>query len=294
MRIAFIGLGIMGSPMACNLVRAGHEVAGFTRTASKGAALVAAGGEIASSSADAVSGAEAVITMLPDSPDVLDVLLAGEDALLAMAQPGALVIDMSTIKPAAAREVAASAACRGLRPLDAPVSGGEQGAIDGTLSIMVGGDEPVFEVARPLLHAMGSTVVHVGPAGAGQTVKAANQLIVAGIIELVAEALVFIDAHGVDSERAVEVLADGLAGNTVLDRKASTMLAREFAPGFRVDLHHKDLGIVLEAAREVGVAIPLGATVAVLMAALRSQGDGSLDHSALLRGVERLSGRPTG
>ena len=291
MRVAFIGLGIMGSPMACNLARAGHEVVGFTRTESKGAALAAAGGEIAPSRADALSGADAVITMLPDSPDVLGVMLAEEDGVLAAAQPGALIIDMSTIKPAASRAIALAAARRGLRPLDAPVSGGEQGAIDGVLSIMVGGDESVFDEAQPLLRALGKTVIHVGPAGAGQTVKAANQLMVAGIIQLVSEALIFVEAHGVDSERAVEVLAGGLARNTVLERKAASMLAREFAPGFRVDLHHKDLGIVLEAAREVGVAIPLGAAVAVLMGALRSQGDGALDHTALLRGVERMSGR---
>jgi 2-hydroxy-3-oxopropionate reductase len=145
-----------------------------------------------------------------------------------------------------------------------------------------------------VLDAVGSTVVHVGPAGAGQTVKAANQLIVAGTIELVAEALVFLDAHGVDAEAAVKVLAGGLAGNRILDRKAAGMIAREFAPGFRVDLHHKDLGIMLAAAREAGAVVPVGALVAQLMAALRAQGDGGLDHSALLRGVARLSGRADG
>jgi 2-hydroxy-3-oxopropionate reductase len=218
-------------------------------------------------------------------------MLAEPDGVLALAAPETLIVDMSTIRPEAARKVADTATVRGLRPLDAPVSGGEQGAVDGSLSIMAGGDKAAFDAAKPLLESMGQTIVHVGPSGAGQTVKAANQLMVAGIIELVAEALVLVDAHGVDSERAVEVLAGGLAGSAVLDRKATSMLAGDFRPGFRVDLHHKDLGIVLETARDAGVAVPLGSTVAMLMGALRAQGDGALDHSALLRGVERLSGR---
>jgi len=291
-KVAFIGLGIMGSPMACNLVKAGMDVVGFTRTPAKAERLVAAGGKAARSLPEAVAGADAVITMLPDSPDVLDVMFA-DDGVLARTEPGALVIDMSTIRPAVARHVSEAAHCRGLLPLDAPVSGGEQAAIDGQLSIMVGGDAWAFTQARPILAAMGSTLVHVGPAGSGQTVKAANQLMVAGIIELVSEALVFVEAQGVPPERAVAVLSGGLAGSAVLDRKASAMLERNFTPGFRVDLHHKDLGIVQDAAREAGVAIPLGALAAVLMGALRAQGDGGLDHTALLKGVERLSGRST-
>jgi 2-hydroxy-3-oxopropionate reductase len=175
--------------------------------------------------------------------------------------------------------------------VDAPVSGGEAGAVEGSLSIMVGGDADDVAAARPVLEAVGTTIVHVGPAGSGQTVKAANQLIVAGTIELVAEALVFLEAHGVDTQAAVQVLAGGLAGNRILDRKAAGMIAREFRPGFRVDLHHKDLGIVTAAAREAGVAIPVGALVAQLMGALRAEGHGSLDHSALLLLVEQLSGR---
>jgi 2-hydroxy-3-oxopropionate reductase len=288
--IAFIGLGIMGSPMACNLVRAGHDVVGYTRTRAKSEALVAAGGTATDTLADAVTDAEVIITMLPDSPDVQAVIL-GDDGVLAHAKPGAVIIDMSTIRPAVARTVAEEAISGGFRMLDAPVSGGEQAAIDGTLSIMVGGDAADFQAAQPLLDAVGSTIVHVGPAGAGQTVKAANQLIVAGTIELVSEALVLLEAYGLNTELAVSVLAGGLAGSTVLQRKSAGMRARKFAPGFRVDLHHKDLGIVLETAREAGVAIPLGSATAVLMGALRAQGDGALDHSALLLGVERLSGR---
>lgn len=288
-RIAFVGLGIMGSPMACNLVREGYQVVGHTRTRAKAQALVNAGGACVGTLLEALDEADAIVTMLPDSPDVVDVMF-GEEGVLENAKPGALVVDMSTIRPGTAREVAEAAAAKGLLALDAPVSGGEQAAIDGTLSIMVGGDDEAAAIARPILAAMGSTVVHVGPAGAGQTVKAANQLMVAGIIELVAEALVLLDAHGVNEERAVEVLSAGLAGNAVLDRKAASMVARDFRPGFRVDLHHKDLGIVLEAAREVGAAAPLGALVSMLMASVRAQGDGALDHTVLLRGVERLSG----
>src|SRR5581483_5430840 len=180
---------------------------------------------------------------------------------------------------------------RGIGVLDAPVSGGEQGAIEASLSIMVGGESSTFDAAAPVLNVLGRTVVHVGPAGAGQIVKAANQLIVAGTIELVAEAIVLVEACGVDPHAAVRILAAGLAGNRILDRKAAAMIARQFEPGFRVDLHHKDLGITVAAAREVGVAIPLGAMTAQLMGSLRALGFGSQDHSALIRLVELLSGR---
>lgn len=178
----------------------------------------------------------------------VEAVVLGDDGVFAHVAPGTLVIDMSTIRPDVARQLAEAGAAREIRVLDAPVSGGEQGTVDAKLSIMVGGDAGAFEAAKPVLDAMGTTVVHVGPAGAGQTVKAANQLIVAGVLELVSESLVFLDAHGVDLERAVQVLAGGLAGNAVLDRKAAGMLARNFSPGFRVDLHHKDLGIVTSAA----------------------------------------------
>jgi len=284
-RIAFIGLGIMGLPMAINLVRAGHDVVGYNRSPAKAARLADQGGRAADSVADAVRGAEVVITMLPDSPDVESV---ADDVCTA---GGALWVDMSTIAPAAARAVAERAAGAGLRALDAPVSGGEKGAIDGTLSIMVGGAAADFAAARPVLDALGSTIVHVGPSGAGQTVKAANQLITAGTIGLVAEALNFLDAQSVDLASAVEVLAGGFAGNRVLDLKAAGMIARDFTPSFRVDLHHKDLGIVVDSARAAGVVIPLGAVVAQLMAAARAQGHGDLDHSALLLVIEQLSGR---
>ena len=288
-KVTIIGLGIMGLPMAVNLVKAGHEVTGYNRSQDKVTRLMEAGGKGASDIASAVGEAEFIITMVPDSPDV-EAVLDGPDGLLANAPAGACWIDASTIRPDVSVRLAKAAAEAGIKALDAPVSGGEQGAIEGNLSIMVGGEREDYDAALPILEAIGATIVHVGPAGSGQTVKAANQLIVAGTIELVAEALVFLEAHSVDTEAAVKVLAGGLAGNRILDRKAASMLKRSFEPGFRVDLHHKDLGIVVSAAREAGVAIPLGAHTAQLMGSLRAQGHGSLDHSALLLLVEQLSG----
>ncbi|GAA2983400.1 2-hydroxy-3-oxopropionate reductase [Kitasatospora sp. NPDC006786] len=289
-KIAFIGLGIMGSPMAANLVGAGHHVTGFNLTRPPIDALVAAGGHGATSIAEAVKDAEVVITMVPADPQVEQVVL-GEGGVLENAAPGTLVIDMSSITPQTSIKVEAAAREKGVRTLDAPVSGGEAGAVEAVLSIMVGGAAEDFAEARPLFDALGTTVVHVGPAGAGQTVKAANQLIVAVNIQVLAEAVVFLENAGVDLAAALDVLGGGLAGSTVLNRKKANMLNREFAPGFRIDLHHKDMGIVTDAARAVGAALPVGAVVAQLVASARANGDGSLDHSALLRGVERLSGR---
>lgn len=287
--IGFIGLGIMGAPMAANLLSAGHDVIGFDRSPARTAGLANRGGRVAANLAEAVRGSEVVVTMLPDSPDVTAVVL-GEGGVVANAAPGTLVIDMSTIRPDVSRGIAERARQSALRPLDAPVSGGESAAVAGALSIMVGGEPADFAAAQPIARAMGSTVVHVGGDGAGQTVKAANQLIVAGNIELLAEAMVFLAAHGVDRSAALKVLQGGLAGSTVLARKAEGMAERRFEPGFRIDLHHKDMGIVLESARAANVAIPLASHVADLIASLRAQGGGGLDHSALLLQVERLSG----
>jgi 2-hydroxy-3-oxopropionate reductase len=288
--IAFIGLGIMGSPMAVHLAKAGHHVVGYNRSPQRTAALVEAGGTAADSIAKVVAGADVVAVMVPDSPDV-QAVLAGENGVFDNAPAGALIIDFSSIRPDVTTALAAQAAERGFRLIDAPVSGGEAGAVNAALSIMVGGTPEDFESAKPILDVVGKTVVHVGPSGSGQTVKAANQLIVAGNIELLAEAIVFLEAYGVDTKAAVEVLGGGLAGSAVLNQKAQKMLDRSFDPGFRIELHHKDLGIVTAAAREAGVVAPLGAVVAQLMASARANGDGGLDHSALLRGVERLSGR---
>lgn len=288
--VAFIGLGIMGGPMAANLVKAGFDVVGYNRSPDKVAALVDAGGRGVDSAAEAARDADVIITMVPDSPDV-EAVTTGEDGIFANARKGALYIDMSSIRPDVAVRVAEAGRAAGLRVLDAPVSGGEAGATEASLSIMVGGDAADFEAAKPVLDAVGKTIVHVGPAGSGQTVKAANQLIVAGNIELLAEAIVFLEAYGVDTAAALQVLGGGLAGSTVLNRKGTGMLAREFAPGFRLALHDKDLGIVTSAAREAGVVIPLGAVVAQLVAAMVARGDGGLDHSGLLKLVSELSGR---
>ncbi len=288
--IAFIGLGIMGSPMAVHLQNAGFDVVGYNRSPGKTAPLVQAGGRAAESVAAAVADADIISVMVPDSPDVRDVL-AGDDGVFAHGKPDALIIDFSSIRPDVTVELAAAAQAAGFKILDAPVSGGEAGAKNAALSIMVGGAAQDYQAALPVLEAVGKTIVHVGPNGAGQTVKAANQLIVAVNIQVLAEAVVFLDAYGVDTEAALKVLGGGLAGSKVLEQKSQNMLTRSFDPGFRIELHHKDLGIVTSAAREAGVVIPLGALVAQLMASARANGDGGLDHSGLLRGVERLSGR---
>ncbi|WP_204045305.1 2-hydroxy-3-oxopropionate reductase [Acrocarpospora phusangensis] len=288
MNIAFIGLGIMGTPMAANLIRAGHTVVGYDVSEQRLEELAALGGKTAGSLGEAVAQAHVAITMLPDSPQVEDVVF-GSSGLLEYGSPGLLHIDMSTIRPETSRRVAQAAAVKGIRAIDAPVSGGERGAVDGTLSIMVGGRAEDVESAREVLRVLGTTIVHVGPSGAGQTVKAANQLVVGGIYGLIAEAIVLLEASGVDPAAGLDVLAGGLAGSRILELKRHSMIKREFAPGFRIDLHHKDMGIIIAAAREAGVALPLTGVVAQLIAAARAQGHGSLDHSALLKVIERIN-----
>ncbi|WP_434440007.1 NAD(P)-dependent oxidoreductase [Lentzea sp. E54] len=282
-RIGFIGLGIMGSPMAAHLVAAGHDVTGFDLSSGALEKLVADGGKAASSAQEAVSGAEVVITMLPNHPQVEAVIdeVTFDD--------GTLLIDMSTIRPSTSIEIAKK--LTNVRVLDAPVSGGQTGAVQASLSIMVGGNEADFAAARPFLEVVGKTIVHVGPHGAGQVVKAANQLMVGGIYALVAESIVLLEASGVDPKAGLDVLAGGLAANRILDLKRESMIAREFQPGFRIDLHHKDMGIALDAARAADVALPVTSQIAALVAAARAQGYGSLDHSALLKVVENFAGR---
>ena len=288
--IAFIGLGIMGSPMAGHLAKAGHQVTGFNRSDDPYAALEEAGGKRAGSYAEAVEGADVICIMVPDSPDV-DAVLNDEGGVFDSAKAGSLIIDFSSIRPDVAADLGKQAVERGFRMLDAPVSGGQAGAVNAALSIMVGGEAADFAEAKDVFDAVGKTIVHVGPSGAGQTVKSANQLIVASNIQALAEAVVFLEAYGVDMPAALEVLGGGLAGSKVLEQKKENMLNRSFDPGFRIDLHHKDMGIFTSASREAGVVVPLGALVAQLMTSARNNGDGQLDHSALLRGVERLSGR---
>ncbi|HEX4062135.1 MAG TPA: NAD(P)-binding domain-containing protein, partial [Streptosporangiaceae bacterium] len=245
-RIGFIGLGIMGSPMAANLVKAGHQVRGYDHHEENMAKLEAAGGTAAGSVAEAVRGAEVVATMLPDSPQVSEAVLGPGGVFDTLSGDGmargVLYIDFSTISPVVSRELARAGADVGVHVLDAPVSGGETGAIEGKLSIMVGGDTAAFDAAQPVLQAVGTTLALVGLHGAGQVVKAANQLVVGGIYGLICEAIVLMEASGVDAKAGLDVLAGGLAGSRILELKRASMLARQFKPGFRLDLHHKDMG----------------------------------------------------
>ncbi|UQS25331.1 2-hydroxy-3-oxopropionate reductase [Amycolatopsis thermalba] len=289
-RVGFVGLGIMGAPMARNLVKAGFAVAGYDRNTDAVARLAANGGTAARSIAEAVRDAEIVITMLPADPHVEDVVF-GPGGIAGHIEPGTLFIDFSTVKPETSQRVARRFGEQGVRVLDAPVSGGEAGAVDGVLSIMVGGAQADFDAAKPVFDAVGKVAALVGPSGAGQFVKAANQLVVGGTYALVAEAIVLMEASGVDAEAGLEVLAGGLAGSRILELKRKSMLARDFTPGFRIDLHHKDMGIVLDAARQAEVALPFAGQVAAFVQSARAQGLGDADHSALLAVTERLSGR---
>lgn len=287
--IGFIGLGIMGRPMALNLARAGYPLFVHNRTHKKAEEFVSeAGGDALQTPRAVAERADIVITMLPDSPDVEQVYL-GEDGVIAGTRAGQLLIDMSSIAPAVARTVFEAAHEVGADALDAPVSGGDVGAREGTLSIMVGGPDRAFERARPIFDVLGKTVVHLGESGAGQTAKACNQILVAVTIEAVSEALVLASKAGVDPERLLDVLSGGLAGNRVMDVRRRNFLEHDFTPGFKLELHHKDLGIALRTARELGVYVPTTAIVDQMLAALRSAGDGGLDHSALLKVIEQAS-----
>jgi 2-hydroxy-3-oxopropionate reductase len=283
-RIGFIGLGVMGLPMARNLL-AGHDLVVHNRSGAAGLSGEAGRITVAPSAAEVASASDVVITMLPDSPQVAEVV--GE--LLTATAPGSLIVDMSTISPVVTRELAERAAERGVGYVDAPVSGGDVGAREATLSIMAGGRDEDYERARPLFAALGRTIVHVGPVGTGQVVKACNQIVVALTIEAVAEALVVGSKAGVDPATIIDVLQGGLAANRVMDVRRRNLLEHDFAPGFRIDLHHKDLGIALAAAREYGVALPATAAVNEMLQALRSRGLGDRDHSALLLHIEELA-----
>jgi 2-hydroxy-3-oxopropionate reductase len=287
-RIGFIGLGIMGRPMAQNLLQSGYELTVHNRSPEKAQELGEAGASVASSPREVAHKSDILITMLPDSPQVREVV-AGEDGVLEGIHEGALLIDMSTISPVVTEELAQAVKEKGASMLDAPVSGGDAGAIEGTLSIMVGGEEEDFQRAMPLLEAMGKTITHVGPTGAGQVVKAANQVVVALTIEAVSEALVLGSAGGVSPKKILDVLGGGLAGNKVMEVKREKFLSHTFEPGFRSELHHKDLGIALAAGREYGVVLPVTAIVDQMLLSMRRKGWGGEDHSALLRIIEDLS-----
>jgi 2-hydroxy-3-oxopropionate reductase len=286
--VGFIGLGVMGDPMARNLLDAGHSLVVHSRSPEPVEALAEAGAETASSPREVGERADAVITMLPDSPAVESVVL-GEDGVLAGVSEGDLLIDMSTIHPTVSLAVAEAAAERGVAALDAPVSGGDVGAQQGTLSIMVGGEADAFERARPLFEVLGKTIVHVGDAGAGQVVKACNQVVVAITIAAVSEALVLGSKAGVDPEQILDVLGGGMAANKVMEMRRSNFLEHDFTPGFRIDLHHKDLDIALGSGDEYGVPLPVTALVQQYLRALRAKGHGSEDHSGLIQLVEELA-----
>jgi 2-hydroxy-3-oxopropionate reductase len=284
-KIGFIGLGIMGGPMAKNLMEAGHELVLYNRTKEKAEEIAGEGAAVAGSPKEVAESSDIIITMLPDSPQVEEVL-AGEDGVLEGIKEGSLLIDMSTISPVVTRELAQKVGERGASMLDAPVSGGDVGAQQGTLSIMVGGSEEDFERAKPLFEVMGDTITHVGEIGAGQTAKAANQIVVALTIEAVSEALVLASKAGVAPEKILEALSGGLAGSNVMEAKKEKFLEHDFDPGFKVELHHKDLGIALAAGREYGVALPVTAIVDQMLEALKAKGQGDRDHSAILTLIE--------
>jgi 2-hydroxy-3-oxopropionate reductase len=289
-RIGFIGLGIMGRPMVRNLLKAGFAVTVYNRSRPAVDELAAEGAAAASSPRDVAAQSDVVITMLPDGPDVEAVVL-GDEGVLAGAQHGSLLIDMSSIAPGVARRLADAARNKGVAMLDAPVSGGDKGAIAGTLSIMVGGEAEAFERAQPIFQALGKTITHCGASGAGQTVKACNQVAVALSIAATAEALALGAKAGVDPEVILKVLGGGLAQSRVMELRGPTMAQRTFEPGFRSRLHSKDMRIILETARENGAVLPFSAIADQLFTALVANGQGDLDHSALLAIIEQMAGK---
>ena len=287
--VGFIGLGIMGRPMAKNLMEAGYELVLQNRSPEKAEELAEEGNATSvGSPREVAEECDIVITMLPDSPDV-EAVVAGEDGVLQGIRDGALLVDMSTISPVVTEELSEKVREQGASMLDAPVSGGDVGAIEGALSIMVGGTEEDFERARPLFDVMGKVATHVGPTGAGQVVKACNQIVVALTIEAVSEALVLGSRGGVAPEKLVEALSGGLAGSAVMEAKKEKFFSHDFEPGFRIELHHKDLGIALAAGREYGVALPVTAIVDQMLEASRAKGRGDRDHSALLTLLEEAA-----
>lgn len=288
MIIGFVGLGVMGKPMAGHLVDAGYEVVVYNRSQPKVEELVARGATGADSLVHVGEVSDVVITVLPNAPDVEEVLFDG-GGLASTLKPGSLVIDCSTIAPDAAVSIGERLGEAGVQFIDAPVSGGEAGAINGKLAVMLGGETAAVESGKKVLAAFAGVMSHVGPIGAGQLVKAANQMLVAGNIALVAEALSLLQRTGVDVPSALEVLGGGLAASRVLEVKAPKMLERDFAPGFRLDLHYKDLMIALAAAEQAKIAVPLTGIITQLVQALRSAGDGGEDHGALIKAIERLS-----
>lgn len=288
MNIGFIGLGIMGKPMAKNLIKAGHKLVAYDIVAAAVEEVAAAGAARGVSSKDVASRTELIVTMLPDGPEVEQAVL-GAEGVLEGARAGATVVDMSSISPLVSQKVAAECAARGVEFVDAPVSGGEPKAIDGTLSIMVGGKKEVFDTYLPLLQKMGASVVLCGDIGAGNMTKLANQIVVALNIAALSEAMVLAAKSGVDPETVFKAIRGGLAGSTVMEAKAPMILAGNFKPGFRIELHIKDLANAIETGHEVGVPLPLTAQVMEMMQALKVDGKAANDHSGLVQYYEKIA-----
>ena len=289
MKVAFIGMGTMGAPMAINILKGGYQVTVHNRTREKEKPVADAGASRAQSPQEAAADADIIITCVSDTPDVEAVIL-GEEGLRVGAKPGSLVVDMSTISPAATRNIAESLLTYDIKMIDAPVSGGSEGARNGTLAIMVGGDGADVQRAIPVLETMGKTITHVGPIGAGQVTKAINQIIIAGTYLSVAEGMVLGMKAGLDMQKVVNAIAGGAAGSWVLSNRARNMVNNEYPLGFRVRLHHKDLRIALEAAKELGVTMPAAALVDQIENGLLARGYGDEDMSAIGRVVRELSG----
>ena len=289
--VGFIGLGIMGRPMAKNLLKAGYPLVVHSRSQGPVKELVGAGAVGAESARDVASRVEVLITMLPNSPEV-ELVALGRDGIVEGAKPGLLYLDMSTISPLVSQEVGKALAAKGVRMVDAPVSGGEKGAIDAVLSIMVGGAKADVDAALPVLQAMGKTITHLGPLGAGGFTKLANQIIVAVNLTALGEALTLARKAGLDRALTLKALGGGLAGSKCLEQKTPNYVAGAYNPGFKIDLHFKDLGLIMESSRALGVPLPTTAVVQELFNAMRVKGKGGLDHSGIITLIEELAGLP--
>jgi 2-hydroxy-3-oxopropionate reductase len=287
--IGFIGLGIMGKPMSKNLLKAGYPLVVHSRNRGPVDEVVKAGAKAASTPKEVAAQCDVLITMLPNSPDVEQVAL-GKDGIIEGAKPGLLLVDMSTISPIVSKKVGAALAAKGVKMLDAPVSGGEKGAIDAALSIMVGGEQATFDAVLPIFQALGKTITLLGPLGMGGFTKLANQIIVAVNLTALAEALTLGKKAGLDRELLLTALGGGLAGSKCLEQKKSNYIAGTYNPGFKIDLHFKDLGLIMESARALGVPLPATAVVQELFSAMRVKGRGGLDHSGIITLLEDLAG----
>lgn len=292
-RVGFIGLGIMGRGMAANILKAGFALTVWNRTIERARPLLESGAQAASSPADLAARSDIIVTCVSDTPDVQAVIL-GEHGVIQAVRPGSLVVDMSTISPAVTQEIAAALAAKGVDMLDAPVSGGSEGAAKGALSIMVGGQPEALERARPVLQAMGTRITHVGPHGAGQTVKLVNQVIVVGNCLAMAEGLLLAQAGGVDMQRALEAVSAGAAGSWMLSNRGPQIIARDWRPGFTVALQQKDLRLVLQAADQLGAPLPGTSLIFQLYRTLEAKGLSGDGNHALIKALEALAGFEVG